>query len=334
LRSLQSTFAIGGLVCALLAVGVATSAASVSTRSSGAVREVTTVARTPVAAPVAVVETDADRRERLNARLQDMIRSGKGGRLSESRATRAPANRQSSPRPATPARPTSLAAAMPPAAATPRRTDTSTIAPPAYNGRATHTSGGRYQPPRLDLTTAPVVPANDVECLTQAIYYEARNESEEGQAAVAEVVINRSRARGYPQKICDVVYQRNSRTCQFTFTCDGAIGRSPVNMTAWARAERIARDVYEGRSKSLLPRNSVNYHANYVRPSWGRRLERVRQIGAHIFYGASLNGNGTPGAETVRAEAAPRGLQFVRNEAMERAFALLKSDIVPPAAIN
>lgn len=335
MRSLKSAFAIGGLVCALLAVGVATSAASVSTRSSGAVREIAIVAQAPVAAPVAVVETDADRRERLNARLQDMIRSGKGGRLSEPRAirassrassSRAPSRRAATPTPSTPA-----ATQLQSVVSTPARTETSTIAPPAYGGRGIQTSGGRYQPPRLNLSTAPVVPTNDLECLTQAIYYEARNESEEGQAAVAEVVINRSRARGYPQKICQVVYQRNSRTCQFTFTCDGAIGRSPVNMTAWTRAERIARDVYEGRSKSLLPRNSVNYHANYVRPSWGRRLERVRQIGAHIFYGASLNGQGTPGADAPRSDPAPTGLVFARIEALDRAYAALTAAAAPAA---
>ena len=167
----------------------------------------------------------------------------------------------------------------------------------------------------------PRVPTDPIECLTQAIYYEARNESEEGQAAVAEVVINRSRAGNYPRDICQVVYQRNSRTCQFTFTCDGSIGRGAVNMGAWSHAERIARQVHAGRS-GLLPRTSVNYHANYVRPTWGQRLERVRQIGAHIFYGAAKPGHATPGGLERQAEPAPpTGLQFVRIEALDRAFA-------------
>ena len=160
------------------------------------------------------------------------------------------------------------------------------------------------------------MPTNDVECLTQALYYEARNESEDGQAAVAEVVLNRSRSGRYPKSICQVVYQRNSRTCQFTFTCDGSIGRRSVNMTAWGRAERIAREVYEGRSRPQLPTNSVNYHANYVRPSWGRQLERVRQIGAHIFYGSALNGRSTPGAEPIALAKPQGGLQFVSLETL------------------
>ncbi len=311
-------------------MGVATSAESIS----GAPVSATGRSAAPLVKPVApapVIESDADRRERLNTRLQDMIRAGKGGRLSEPRATRTPARLPPPRRATAPVRPSAPSPA-PVHASTSTRAGLSTITPPAYTGRAARPSAGRYQPPRLDLRTPPLVPGNDIECLTQAIYYEARNESEEGQAAVAEVVINRSRARGYPQKICEVVYQRNSRTCQFTFTCDGSIGRSPVNTTAWARAERIAREVYDGRAKSLLPRNSVNYHANYVRPSWGRRLERVRQIGAHIFYGASLNGQGTPGVERIAPTPATTGLVFARIEAMDRAYAALSGAAATAAA--
>jgi spore germination cell wall hydrolase CwlJ-like protein len=174
--------------------------------------------------------------------------------------------------------------------------------------------------PRLDLTTPPRIPASDLECLTQAIYYEARNESEEGQAAVAEVVINRSRALGYPPRVCEVVYQRNSRTCQFTFTCDGSLNRGPVNPVSWARAEAIAREVYEGRRQTILPSRSLNYHADYVRPAWASRLERVRQIGTHIFYGVSTTGSSTPGASETASEPRTSGLVFTRNSALDEAY--------------
>lgn len=261
-----------------------------------------------LSAVVAAPETDADRRARLNARLKAMLDEGKGARLTD-----AP------PRPPAPAR------APRPARAAAKAEPAATFAPPAHDAAVARPAvrrAGGYVPPRLDLKTPPRVPQNDLECLTQAVYYEARNESEEGQAAVAEVVINRSRHRAYPKSICEVVYQRNSRTCQFTFTCDGSIGGRPVNAVAWARAERIAREVHEGRSSSQLPKNSVNYHANYVRPSWGRRLARVRQIGAHIFYGAPLNGS-PPGAYEREAAPAPARLLFVRNEALDRTYAVL-----------
>lgn len=262
--------------------------------------------------------TDLERRQKLNERLKMMVAAGEGSRLTDKKAE-ARSTRSAPPQNSAVIR-TAVRSEAP--AGRPAKAETSTISPPMRRTAATPMRTGFYTPPRLDLTTPPVVPTDDVECLTQALYYEARNESEEGQAAVAEVIINRSRVGAYPRKICEVVYQRNTRTCQFTFTCDGSIGRGHVNMNAWGRAERIARSVYEGRSNAQLPKNSVNYHANYVRPSWGARLQRVRQIGAHIFYGAALNGHTTPGADPdVPSTPRTSGLLFAKNEAWERAYA-------------
>ena len=306
---------VGAAVCAAALALVATAAQSERARAAD---------RAVVVAPVIAApppETDQQRRERLNTRMAEMIRSGEGARLSQPAASNA--------RPSSPLRRTATSAprpipALPAEAAKPADDGyQATTTPPAYVGGEVRRAGRGYTPPRLDLTTPPRIPASDLECLTQAVYYEARNESADGQAAVAEVVMNRSRSGLYPRSVCAVVYQRNSRTCQFTFTCDGAIGRHPVDMRKWSRAERIARDVLEGRSANLLPNNSVNYHANYVRPSWGARLERVRQIGAHIFYGAARAGHANPGAGSGSAQPGepPRGLVFTRIEALDRAYA-------------
>lgn len=307
MRGVASVLIAGGLGCAVWA-GL-TNHVPFAQAEPGVVKPIPAYAPAVVEAPV---ESDQDRRARLNARLQTMLKDGKGVRLTD--APPPSRHRAETRRPAPAAR----------VAATPSRSvPASSFAPPAVNpGAAPSVRRVGYTPPHLDLKTPPRVPDNDVECLTQAIYYEARNESEAGQAAVAEVVLNRSRHRAYPKRVCEVVYQRNSRTCQFTFTCDGSIGRRAVNPVAWARAERIAREVYEGRS-AQLPKNSVNYHANYVRPSWGQRLARVRQIGAHIFYGSPLNGGSTPGAYEREREPAPAGLLFVRNETLDGAYRLM-----------
>lgn len=116
-------------------------------------------------------------------------------------------------------------------------------------------------------------------CLVSAIYFEARGESIEGQLAVAEVVLNRTRSGRYPATICEVVRQ----PAQFSFVRRGVIPRADPNCEHWRRAIAIAR-IAESRATRLLPENVLWYHANYVAPSWGRRLERNRQIGAHIFY--------------------------------------------------
>lgn len=321
--------AAGVAVCFVGLVFAATAAQSERVRAAELTAAITPVEATP--AP----ETAQQRRQRLNVRVSEMLRSGEGARLVQPAA----------PRRAQWARIAAVAPSETRSVAPPGVADAigareaeivedyrSTISPPAFTGGTVRRAGRGYTPPRLDLTTPARVPTNDVECLTQAVYYEARNESAEGQAAVAEVVMNRSRSGAYPRSVCAVVYQRNSRTCQFTFTCDGAIGRYPIDTRKWARAERIAREVYDGRSASLLPGDSVNYHANYVRPSWGARLERVRQIGAHIFYGAALAGGSTPGAATPArtAQAPTQGLQFVRIDALDRAFQAMSSAAAQP----
>ncbi|MFN5901342.1 MAG: cell wall hydrolase, partial [Novosphingobium sp.] len=67
-----------------------------------------------------------------------------------------------------------------------------------------------------------------LQCLAAAVYYEARSESDVGQRAVAQVVLNRVAHPSYPNTVCGVVYQGSERTtgCQFSFTCDGSLAKA------------------------------------------------------------------------------------------------------------
>jgi hypothetical protein len=136
------------------------------------------------------------------------------------------------------------------------------------------------------------------DCLAQAVYYEARSESEEGQRAVAQVVLNRVRHPAWPNSVCGVVYQgalRPGGGCQFTFTCDGSLATRPSGVT-WAQAQRIAAEALGGRTFAAVGLSTF-YHADYVFPAWAPRLVKTAQIGAHIFY--QLPGlAGAPGAFT------------------------------------
>jgi hypothetical protein len=134
------------------------------------------------------------------------------------------------------------------------------------------------------------------DCLAQAVYYEARSESEDGQRAVAQVVLNRVRHPAWPNSVCGVVYQGSLRPgggCQFTFTCDGSLMRSPSG-GAWAEAQRIAAEALGGRTFAPVGL-STHYHTNAVFPAWAPQLVKTATIGAHIFY--RLPGlAGAPGA--------------------------------------
>jgi hypothetical protein len=121
-------------------------------------------------------------------------------------------------------------------------------------------------------------------CLTQAIYYEAALEPEVGQEAVAQVILNRVRDPNYANSICGVVYEGAERTtgCQFSFTCDGSLAHPPVRW-AWDRAQRVADRALAGHV-AVRVGTATHYHADYVRPWWAPTLNKLTQIGAHIFY--------------------------------------------------
>ncbi|RUZ71748.1 cell wall hydrolase [Mesorhizobium sp. M7A.F.Ca.US.006.01.1.1] len=122
-------------------------------------------------------------------------------------------------------------------------------------------------------------------CLANGIYFEARSESVRGQAAVAQVILNRVRNPTYPNSICGVVYQNDSwfNRCQFSFACDGRKKRvdSPA---AYKTAQEIAMAVTAG--KIFIPEvgSSTHYYAQYVHPGWARTMQKMTKIGLHIFY--------------------------------------------------
>jgi spore germination cell wall hydrolase CwlJ-like protein len=123
-------------------------------------------------------------------------------------------------------------------------------------------------------------------CLAEAIYFEARSESEDGRAAVAQVVLNRVKSGKYPRSVCGVVYQNRHRklACQFSFACEGKSLRI-TEQQPWQAAERIAHGVYEGSIFVEEVGEATHYHADYVRPHWARKLKKLDVIGRHIFYG-------------------------------------------------
>jgi len=123
-----------------------------------------------------------------------------------------------------------------------------------------------------------------IECLTAAVYYEAATEPLDGQRAVAQVVLNRLRHPAYPKSVCGVVFEGSQRTtgCQFTFTCDGSLRRTPA-AALWKRAREVAEAALGG--KVFAPVGwATHYHTNWVVPYWSSSLVKAANVGTHIFY--------------------------------------------------
>lgn len=123
-----------------------------------------------------------------------------------------------------------------------------------------------------------------VRCLTSAIYYEAATEPVEGQRAVAQVVLNRVRHQAYPNSVCGVVYQGMERKtgCQFTFTCDGSLARTPMS-SYWNGARKVSEAALSGSVYAPVGW-ATHYHTNWVVPYWSSSLVKAAVVGTHIFY--------------------------------------------------
>ena len=123
-----------------------------------------------------------------------------------------------------------------------------------------------------------------LECLANAVYYEAGSQDDAGERAVAQVVLNRVRHPAFPASICGVVYEGSTRPtgCQFTFTCDGSLYRQP-DVAGWRRAYMIAQQALSGSVYGPVG-YATHYHANYVVPYWASTLAKNAIVGAHIFY--------------------------------------------------
>jgi spore germination cell wall hydrolase CwlJ-like protein len=127
----------------------------------------------------------------------------------------------------------------------------------------------------------------EIKCLATAIYFEARGESEKGQLAVAQVVLNRLKNPAYPKTICGVVYQNRwiRNGCQFSFACDGRSQRI-TEPGPWKTAQDLATKVVNDENGTFLADigTATHYHAVYVRPFWARWMKKADKIGNHIFY--------------------------------------------------
>lgn len=124
-----------------------------------------------------------------------------------------------------------------------------------------------------------------VECLADAVYYEAGFEPLDGQRAVAQVIVNRVRDPNFPKSVCGVVFQGFKRKtgCQFSFVCDGSMKRRPPRPEQANFARVIAEQALSGYVVKEVG-TATHYHTDWVDPYWAPTLEKITQVGDHIFY--------------------------------------------------
>lgn len=125
-----------------------------------------------------------------------------------------------------------------------------------------------------------------LDCLARNIYYEAGYEPFEGKVAVAQVTINRTESGAFPSDICQVVYQKNvvyeKVLCQFSWYCDSASLKKPMNGPVYTESMEVAKKVLLEGFRLPSIKDALYFHGDYINPGW--KKERVAKLGRHIFY--------------------------------------------------
>lgn len=125
-----------------------------------------------------------------------------------------------------------------------------------------------------------------LDCLARNIYHEAGAEPFEGKVAVAQVTINRTESGQFPSDICQVVYQKNivyqKVFCQFSWYCDSASFKKPMNGPMYTESMEVAKKVLLEGFRIDSVKSALYYHADYVNPGWDK--VKVAKLGHHIFY--------------------------------------------------
>lgn len=137
--------------------------------------------------------------------------------------------------------------------------------------------------PAFILLGTPLSRMRAVDCLASAMWYEAGN-TDLGQRAVGQVILNRVRHPAFPNSVCGVIFQGAERRtgCQFTFTCDGALRRRPSQRDlalARMRAELML-------SGGVVPQVGLatHYHTDWVHPVWSSAMDKLTLIETHLFF--------------------------------------------------
>lgn len=125
--------------------------------------------------------------------------------------------------------------------------------------------------------------SKDLNCLTEALYFEARGTTYEGERAVGEVVLNRADDARFPATVCGVIDQRYNGSCQFSYRCDAIPNDQFHEPAELAEMRRIALELLINREEDIT-NGALFFHAASMRPGWFNTLSKRGQYGGNIFY--------------------------------------------------
>jgi spore germination cell wall hydrolase CwlJ-like protein len=121
----------------------------------------------------------------------------------------------------------------------------------------------------------------EINCLAQNIYYEARGEPRKGKIAVGHVTLNRVKSKGYPNSVCGVISQKHKKTCQFSWMCMPKLPK--IRQDLYDDIRSLAESIYYGEIKDVTG-GATHFHSVHIQPIWANTKRMTTQIGNHLFY--------------------------------------------------
>ena len=126
----------------------------------------------------------------------------------------------------------------------------------------------------------------EVQCLTEAAYFEAANQSEEGIRAVLQVIKNRKEAKGFPASFCGVVHQPK----QFSYRANLKPGqikaikiKNSLDKEVLQKIHYLSELTAQGTLRNDLPDGTLYYVKVGVKVKWMKKMQRVAVIDKHVF---------------------------------------------------
>lgn len=126
-----------------------------------------------------------------------------------------------------------------------------------------------------------IVTNEEKDLMARLVYAEARGESYEGKVAVAEVVLNRVDAKGFPNTVSEVVNYVNPRTGYYAFT---PVQNGKIKNDADEDSTKAVYEALKNRNKNKT--NGALYFSNIKKIStdWILTREQLFVIGNHTFF--------------------------------------------------
>lgn len=124
----------------------------------------------------------------------------------------------------------------------------------------------------------------EINCITEAVYFEARSESLNGHKAVMEVIINRSdNKKAYPNGFCNVIkqkYQFSYRLKEFKIQDKVLFNKIKDEVKLHLFNIKILKFNY----LRVIDPCSDHFDGIKSKASWIKQMTNPQPIGNHIFY--------------------------------------------------